>query len=131
MRWSCCDGGPSFLSRDAEGESSERAPHTLNHDPGIPARVRFVSKRVFSFDGRRPMLEIRTWYRWEEVLRECRFAALARPRVRQCALLGLLPEEFRQRVELLPAPGFRTSRQTTSRAREPGEPRSVTWFRIW
>ena len=52
------------------------------------------------------MLEIRTWYRWQEVLRGCRFAALARPGFDSAALLDLLPPELREQVELLHAPGF-------------------------
>jgi len=81
-----------------------------------------ASGELYFLTGADTMLEIRTWYRWQEVLRECRFAALARPGFDSVALLGLLPEELRERVELLPAPGFDVS-STEIRARvRRGEP---------
>jgi nicotinate-nucleotide adenylyltransferase len=61
-------------------------------------------------------LEIRTWHRWEELLRECRFAVLARPGFDSAALRSVLPDDLLQRVDLLPAAGFSVS-STDVRAR--------------
>lgn len=61
---------------------------------------------LFFIAGGDAMLEIRTWYRWQEVLRECRFAALARPGFEVARLLAALPEDLRGRIDLLPAPAF-------------------------
>ena len=61
---------------------------------------------LYFLTGADALLEIRTWYRWQEVLRACRFAALARPGFDSAALLDLLPPELREQVELLHTPGF-------------------------
>ena len=64
---------------------------------------------LFFIAGMDAVLEIRTWYRWEEVLRECRFAALGRPGFEMSAFLPELPEELRGRIDLLSAPALDVS----------------------
>jgi nicotinate-nucleotide adenylyltransferase len=77
---------------------------------------------LFFIAGVDTVLEIQTWYRWREVLRECRFAALARPGFELSSLLAALPEELRERIDLLPAPALVVS-STELRARAGrGEP---------
>lgn len=61
---------------------------------------------LFFIAGADTILEIQTWYRWQEVLRECRFAALARPGFEIERLLAALPESLRSRIDMLLAPPF-------------------------
>jgi nicotinate-nucleotide adenylyltransferase len=80
------------------------------------------SAELFFLTGADAMLEIRTWYCWQEVLRECRFAALARPGFDSAALLGLLPNDLRDQVVLLQAPGLDISSTEVRDRVRGGEP---------
>jgi nicotinate-nucleotide adenylyltransferase len=71
---------------------------------------------LFFITGADAILEIRTWHRWQEVLRECRFAALTRPGFDFARLRAMLPQELHERVHLVPAPGLDVS-STEVRAR--------------
>jgi nicotinate-nucleotide adenylyltransferase len=77
---------------------------------------------LFFIAGVDTVLEIRTWHRWQEVLRECRFAALARPGFEISALLAALPEELRERIDLLPVPGLDVSSTDIRERARRGEP---------
>jgi nicotinate-nucleotide adenylyltransferase len=77
---------------------------------------------LFFIAGADAVLEIRTWYRWEELLRECRFIALARPGFDMRALEAALPADLLAQVHLLPAPGFDLSSTMIRERVERGEP---------
>lgn len=77
---------------------------------------------LFFIAGADTILEIRTWHRWEELLRECRFAALTRPGCDTAALRALLPEELWDRVDLVPAPGLDVSSTEVRERVRRGEP---------
>jgi nicotinate-nucleotide adenylyltransferase len=73
---------------------------------------------LFFVTGVDTVLEIRTWYRWEEVLEACRFIAVTRPGFDVDALEAVLPERLCERVELAESPGFDlSSTQVRERAR--------------
>jgi nicotinate-nucleotide adenylyltransferase len=71
---------------------------------------------LFFIAGADAVLEIRTWHRWEELLRECRFAAVTRPGFDFARLQAALPEELIASVRQVPAPGYDLS-STQIRAR--------------
>jgi nicotinate-nucleotide adenylyltransferase len=77
---------------------------------------------LFFIAGADAVLEIRTWHRWEELFRECRFIALARPGFDMRALEAVLPAELLAQVHLLPAPGFDLSSTMIRERVARGEP---------
>jgi nicotinate-nucleotide adenylyltransferase len=77
---------------------------------------------LFFVVGADAMLEIQTWHRWQEVLRECRFAVVGRPGSNSAALLERLPEALRSRVQLLEAPGCDVSSTGIRERVRRGEP---------
>ena len=77
---------------------------------------------LYFLTGVDTMLEIRTWYQWQDVLRECRFAVMGRPGFDSEALLALLPEELRRQVDFLKAPGCDISSTDIRERVRGGEP---------
>jgi nicotinate-nucleotide adenylyltransferase len=61
---------------------------------------------LFFIVGADAILEIRTWYRWEDVLRACRFLAVSRPGFGVETVREVLPLELIERVQVIPSPGF-------------------------
>jgi nicotinate-nucleotide adenylyltransferase len=81
-----------------------------------------ASGELFFVTGADTMLEIRTWYRWEEVLKSCRFVAVTRPGFDEAALEASLPAPLRERVELVQSPGFDLSSTEVRERVRRGEP---------
>jgi nicotinate-nucleotide adenylyltransferase len=68
-----CAGEPLFVpSRLEEGREKSYSFHTVE-------RVKAVGGEVFFVIGADAFAEIRTWYRWEDVLRAVEFIVVARP----------------------------------------------------
>ncbi len=77
---------------------------------------------LFFIVGADAILEIRTWHQWEELLRSCPFAAVARPGFDSQSIRAVLPADLVSRVQLIPGPGLAVS-STEVRARVArGEP---------
>jgi nicotinate-nucleotide adenylyltransferase len=81
-----------------------------------------ASGELFFITGADTVLEIRTWYRWEEVLQSCRFIAVTRPGFDSAALGAVLPESLRERVTLVESPGFDLSSTEVRERVRHGEP---------
>jgi nicotinate-nucleotide adenylyltransferase len=77
---------------------------------------------LFFVVGADTLRDIRTWYRWEEVLRECRFLVVARPGVPFTVEQSGLPQALRRQVDLVISPGLEiSSTEIRDRVRE-GKP---------
>ena len=91
--------------------------YTLRH-----FQEQYPGSELFFITGADTVLELLTWHRHEEVIRACRFLAVPRPGYDLDALDRVLPPEYVQRIELLPAPGVEIS-STEIRARvQAGQP---------
>ena len=64
---------------------------------------------LFFITGADTVLELKTWHRHEEVIRSCRFLAASRPGHDLSRLSDVLPPEYVERIEELPAPALEIS----------------------
>jgi nicotinate-nucleotide adenylyltransferase len=64
---------------------------------------------VFFIAGLDTLVEIQTWYQWEEVLQSCQFIALARPGSDFGGLAGAVPDRYRERIHPVTGPGLAIS----------------------
>jgi nicotinate-nucleotide adenylyltransferase len=77
---------------------------------------------LFFIAGADTVTEIQTWYRWQDVLRECRFVAVARSGFDASSLLASLPKELCRRIDLVNAPAFDLSSTEIRDRVQRGEP---------
>jgi nicotinate-nucleotide adenylyltransferase len=102
---------------ELEREGPSYSLYTIRHfREALPgAHLSFIA-------GADAILEIRTWHRHAEVIRECRFIAVTRPGFDLARLAGALPPGYVEQIDTLEAPAIDIS-GTQIRARiRAGEP---------
>lgn len=105
----------SRLEMEREGPSYTL--HTVRH-----FRRELPGDELFFITGADAILEILTWHRHEEVVRECRFIAVTRPGYDLSRMESVLPPAYLERIDRLCAPGVDISSSTIRQRIRSGDP---------